>query len=67
MVRNNIFNLVKHGFTREELWFMPINEVRDYVKLLNDNIAAQEEAAANAERQVGGSSINDIRFGGNSI
>ena len=59
---------MKHGFTREELWYMPISEVRDYVKLYNDNVAAQEEAAANVERNASsGSSINDIRFGGNSI
>lgn len=65
MVRNNIFALVKHGFTREEVWFMPLNEVRDYVKLLNDNIAAEEAAASSAGEN--DSSINDIKFGGNSI
>lgn len=66
MVRNNVFALVKHGFTREEVWFMPLNEVRDYVKLLNDNIAAEEAAASSATGE-GDSSINDIKFGGNSI
>ena len=44
---------------------MPLNEVRDYVKLLNDNIAAEEAAASSAGES--DSSINDIKFGGNSI
>lgn len=57
---------MKHGFTREELWFMPINEVRDYIKLYNDNVAAEEEAVASAERNTD-SSVNDIKFGGNSL
>ena len=57
---------MKHGFTREELWFMPISEIRDYIKLYNDNVAAQEDAVAQTER-ASNSSINDIKFGGNSI
>ena len=38
----NILVLVKHGFSREEVYFMPIGEMLDYIKLIS-RIKKEEE------------------------
>ena len=35
-VRNNILDLVHYGFSREELYFMPLDELMDYIEIIND-------------------------------
>ena len=33
--RRNVLELVHYGFSREELYYMPVCEFMDYIKLLN--------------------------------
>lgn len=35
-MRNNILDLVHYGFSREELYFMPLDELMDYIEIIND-------------------------------
>lgn len=41
--------MVHYGFTREECYWMPINELQDYIKLINEKSAKEEEEAAEWE------------------
>lgn len=34
--RKNVLALVHYGFSREELYYMPLTEFMDYLKILND-------------------------------
>ena len=36
--------LVKYGFTREEVMWMPISEMYDYIQLINNQIEEEKEA-----------------------
>ena len=36
--------LVKYGFTREEVLWMPISEMYDYIQLINNQIEEEKEA-----------------------
>jgi len=46
-VRTKVLDLVHYGFTREEIYFMPLSELIDYIEILNDrhkdNIVPQVE------------------------
>lgn len=35
--------MVHYGFSRDEVYFMPISELNDYIKLLNQSIEEEEE------------------------
>jgi len=34
--RKNVLSLVHYGFSREEIYYMPLTEFMDYIKILND-------------------------------
>lgn len=40
--------MVHYGFTREEVYFMPITELQDYIKILNEQHEEEEQARLNA-------------------
>lgn len=35
--------MVHYGFSRDEVYFMPISELNDYIKLLNQSIEEEDE------------------------
>ena len=37
ITRKNVLSLVKHGFTREEIYYMPIGEYLDYAIKVEQN------------------------------
>ena len=43
--------MVHYGFTREEVYFMPITELQDYIKILNEQ--HEEEVHSNSAPQEG--------------
>ena len=64
--RVNTLALVKQGFTRDEIYFMPINEMQDYVKIINDSYE-KEQYEINKQKNNTASTINDLKMAGNSL
>jgi len=64
LARVNTLALVKQGFSRDEIFFMPISEMQDYIKILNQQT---EEINNNIESTKIDNSINDIKMAGNTL
>ena len=64
--RVNTLALVKQGFTRDEIYFMPINEMQDYVKIINDSYE-KEQYEIDKQKNNTASTINDLKMAGNSL
>ena len=47
-IRWNALQLIHYGFSRDEVYFMPITELQDYVKIINQTYEEEEEARRNA-------------------
>lgn len=60
--RINVLALVKQGFSRDEIYFMPYGELQDYIKILN-----QKESQIEKETSDIDTSINDIKMAGNTF
>jgi hypothetical protein len=59
--------LVKQGFSREEIFYMPLTEIMDYLKILNEQNEREVEEINNySKEQSTESNINDIKMLGNS-
>ena len=67
-MRKNVLYLVRYGFTREEVYFMPAGEVIDYIKIINDDIRQENEeiALARMERESSNSG-EEYNMAGNTI
>lgn len=65
-VRKNVLHLVHYGFSREEVYFMPLGEMIDYIKLINHEIEEEEEYYR-LKNTPGSSSENDVKMAGNSL
>lgn len=66
-VRRNVLYLVHYGFSREEVYFMPIGEMLDYVKIINNDNKMEQERIEAAERQSEtAKNFNDVKMAGNS-
>jgi hypothetical protein len=63
ITRKNIMALVHYGFSREELYYMPLTEFLDYIKILNDETIA----ATNTNNTNQSSNENDVKMAGNTI
>lgn len=66
-VRKNVLYLVHYGFSREEIYYMPIGEMLDYIKIINDDNRREQAQMETAERSPASKSINDIKMAGNTI
>jgi len=55
--------LVHYGFSREELYYMPLTEFLDYIKILNDETIA----ATNTNNTNQSNNENDVKMAGNTI
>lgn len=62
--RKNIMALIKQGFTREELYYMPWGEVQDYIRLLNSQIERENAAISSAANTP---SSPEVSMAGNSM
>lgn len=40
--------LVHYGFTREEAYFMPLNEYSDYILLINEELEKEKQQQMNS-------------------
>ena len=63
-VRRNVLDLVKCGFTREEIYFMPLNEMLNYIEIINSREQANHESAPSEVKE---DSLNDLKMLANTI
>lgn len=61
--RKNVLSLVHYGFSREELYYMPLTEFMDYIKILNDE---KIEITDNAPGKYD-SNNDEIKMAGNTL
>jgi len=41
-IRWNALQLIHYGFSRDEVYFMPITEMQDYIKIINQTYEEEE-------------------------
>ena len=67
-LRVNTLTLVKQGFTREEIFYMPLTEIQDYIRILNNNIEEEQNEIDRMKAESGSSNnINDLKMAGNTM
>ena len=69
-LRINTLTLVKQGFTREEIFFMPLTEIQDYIRILNNNIEKEQNEIDRMKAENSSSNnnnINDLKMAGNTM
>lgn len=66
-VRKNVLYLVHYGFSREEVYYMPIGEMLDYIKIINEDNHHSEIEMEQNEQTSSQKSINDVKMAGTVI
>lgn len=67
-LRINTLTLVKQGFTREEIFYMPLTEIQDYIRILNNNIEEEQNEIDRMKAENSSSNnINDLKMAGNTM
>lgn len=67
-LRINTLTLVKQGFTREEIFYMPLTEIQDYIRILNNNIEEEQNEIDRMKAENSSSSnVNDLKMAGNTM
>ena len=67
-LRINTLTLVKQGFTREEIFYMPLTEIQDYIRILNNNIEEEQNEIDRMKAESGSSNnSNDLKMAGNTM
>ena len=67
-LRTNTLTLVKQGFTREEIFYMPLTEIQDYIRILNNNIEEEQNEIDRMKAESNSSNnINDLKMAGNTM
>lgn len=61
VIRHNTMSLVHYGFSREEVMWMPITEMQDYILLINQQIDQENgEAASSTQPKDETPTINSV-------
>ena len=67
-LRINTLTLVKQGFTREEIFYMPLTEIQDYIRILNNNIEEEQNEIDRMKTESNSSNnVNDLKMAGNTM
>ena len=67
-LRINTLTLVKQGFTREEIFYIPLTEIQDYRRILNNNIEEEQNEIDRMKAENSSSNnINDLKMAGNTM
>ena len=67
-LRTNTLTLVKQGFTREEIFYIPLTEIRDYIRILNNNIEEEQNEIDRMKAESNSSNnVNDLKMAGNTM
>ena len=67
-LRTNTLTLVKQGFTREEIFYIPLTEIQDYIRILNNNIEEEQNEIDRMKAESNSSNnVNDLKMAGNTM
>ena len=67
-LRINTLTLVKQGFTREEIFYIPLTEIQDYIRILNNNIEEEQNEIDKMKAESNSSNnVNDLKMAGNTM
>lgn len=67
-LRINTLTLVKQGFTREEIFYIPLTEIQDYIRILNNNIEEEQNEIDRMKIESNSSNnVNDLKMAGNTM
>ena len=67
-LRINTLSLVKQGFTREEIFYIPLTEIQDYIRILNNNIEEEQNEIDRMKAESNSSNnVNDLKMAGNTM
>ena len=66
-VRKNVLSLVHYGFSREEVYFMPIGEMIDYINIINQQQKEELEETQRKQEELKGPEERDINMAGNTL
>lgn len=67
-LRINTLTLVKQGFTREEIFYIPLTEIQDYIRILNNNIEEEQNEIDRMKAESSSSNnVNDLKMAGNTM
>ena len=67
-LRINTLTLVKQGFTREEIFYIPLTEMQDYIRILNNNIEEEQNEIDRMKAESNSSNnVNDLKMAGNTM
>ena len=67
-LRINTLTLVKQGFTREEIFYMPLTEIQDYIRILNNNIEEEQNEIDRMKAESNSANnVNDLKMAGNTM
>lgn len=67
-LRVNTLTLVKQGFTREEIFYIPLTEIQDYIRILNNNIEEEQNEIDRMKVESSSSNnVNDLKMAGNTM
>lgn len=67
-LRINTLTLVKQGFTREEIFYIPLTEIQDYIRILNNNIEEEQNEIDRMKAESNSSNnVNDLKMAGNTM
>ena len=67
-LRINTLTLVKQGFTREEIFYIPLTEIQDYIRILNNNIEEEQNEIDRMKTESNSSNnVNDLKMAGNTM
>ena len=67
-LRINTLTLVKQGFTREEIFYIPLTEIQDYIRILNNNIEEEQNEIDRMKTENNSSNnVNDLKMAGNTM
>ena len=67
-LRINTLTLVKQGFTRDEIFYIPLTEIQDYIRILNNNIEEEQNEIDRMKVESNSSNnVNDLKMAGNTM
>ena len=67
-LRINTLTLVKQGFTRGEIFYVPLTEIQDYIRILNNNIEEEQNEIDRMKIESNSSNnVNDLKMAGNTM
>lgn len=63
--RSNVLALVKYGFSREEIYSMPLSEMIEYIQIIHESSKNSEMPVISRNEEL--EALNGIKMAGNTV